>query len=164
MRRSGRPDREPSNATPSKPRTTDSRAEPVRDENGLIVDEYSDETFAHETGADALDRRASLVSDDRLELAEQTDGIEEIDDAAAEQDGDSEYEGSPRRGIDRITDNILDAHSPDELKERAVGHELPGRAGVTREDVVHGEGLLDSPEDSEPDEDEDEAVRSVRPR
>ena len=146
----------PTEPTPKERKNT----EPQRDAEGLIVDEYSDASFVHESGSDALDRKQRLVSDSRLDDAERTDGIEEIEGVDGNDDHDTVDEGAPRGGTHRsTTSDILDAHSPDELKEGAIGHELHGRAGVTRDDVVHGEGLLDSPDGADNDSDDENDAR-----
>ncbi|WP_309669598.1 hypothetical protein [Gemmatimonas sp.] len=36
--------------------------------------------------------------------------------------------------------------SAEELEDAAIGHELKGAAGVTRDDEVHGERMFDSPD------------------
>ncbi len=41
------------------------------------------------------------------------------------------------------------------VEDAAIGHGLRGRGAVTRDDEVHGEALLDSPDDVEDDDDED---------
>ena len=161
MRRPIRPEgKKPMPSTEPAPKDR-KNTEPQRDAEGLIVDEYSDASFVPEAGSDALDRKENLVSDERLEDAENTDGIEEIEDIDGDEDRDTVDEGAPRGGTHRsTTSDILEAHSPDELKERAIGHELHGRAGVTRDNVVHGEGLLDSPDGPDNDsEDEKDARR-----
>ena len=52
----------------------------LRDANGLLIDEYVDESIRHEPGSDALDNPTALTDDQILdEVADARDGIEEID-------------------------------------------------------------------------------------
>ncbi len=107
----------------------------VRDDEGLIVDEYTAEAFDDPDAIDALDLPRALTSDARLDNVEDTgDGIEEISLADVR--------------ADDVADMGLGAepHSPEDLERAAIGRELRGRKGVTRDDEVHGERLLDRPE------------------
>ncbi len=101
----------------------------IRDEDGLVVDEYSDEDFAEDEAIDALDVPRALQDDDVLiDVSEDSDGIEEVELSRSPAD-DAEM------GLG------AEPHTADEL-ERA----LRGPAGVTRDDEVHGERLLDDPD------------------
>lgn len=93
-------------------------ADVVRDADGLVVDEYSDEALERDVGMDALDQRGAL---------DVTDVLDEVAD-----DADMGLGAEPR--------------SAEELEDAAIGHELKGAAGVTRDDEVHGERMFDSPD------------------
>ncbi|WP_411279031.1 hypothetical protein [Gemmatimonas sp.] len=112
-------------------------ADVVRDADGLVVDEYSDETFTSAVDMDALDRPRMLGDTDALaEVADDSDGITERDLSVSNHndmgDADMGLGAEPR--------------SAEELEEAAIGHELKGPAAVTRDDDVHGERMFDSPD------------------
>ncbi len=109
----------------------------VRDADGLVVDEYSDDAFTSADGMDALDRPGTLDDMDVLaEVADDGDGIAEI-----------VLSVSHRNDVD---DDDLgvggESMSTEELEDATIGHELKGAAGVTRDDEVHGERMFDSPD------------------
>lgn len=107
----------------------------LRDDDGLIVDEYTSDAFDDPDAIDALDVPRARASDARLDDIEDAgDGIEEVSLADMR--------------ADDVADMGLGAepHSPEELERAAIGRELRGRKGVTRDDEVHGERLLDRPE------------------
>jgi len=112
-------------------------ADVVRDADGLVVDEYSDDTITSAEGMDALDHPGELDDTDVLaEVADDVDGIAEIDLSVSNRsdmgDADMGLGAEPR--------------SAEELEDAAIGHELKGAAGVTRDDEVHGERMFDSPD------------------
>lgn len=107
----------------------------IRDDDGLIVDEYTAEAFDDPDAIDALDLPRGLASDARLDNIEDAgDGIEEVSLADVRADDIAEM------GLG------AEPHSPEDLERAAIGRELRGRKGVTRDDEVHGERLLDRPE------------------
>ncbi len=125
-------------------------ADVVRDADGLVVDEYSDEDFVSAEHMDALDQAISIDSTDVLDdVADGGDGITELKPADA-----VKHDGAD-------ADMLLGAESlsVDELEDAAIGHELKGPAGVTRDDEVHGERMFDSPDGEgrqSPDDEQDE--------
>jgi hypothetical protein len=108
----------------------------VRDEDGLLVDEYTAEAFDDPDAVDALDVADGHAPESLLDdVADIGGGIEEIALAdVAVHDDDAEM------GLG------AEPHTPEELEDAAIGHALRGRRGVTRDDEVHGERLLDRPE------------------
>ncbi len=111
-------------------------ADVVHDANGLVVDEYSDDTFDTSDDVDALDRRGALENADVLSVVtDDDDGITEIDLSELKTD-----DGHADMGLG------AEPRSADELDDAAIGHELKGAAGVTRDDEVHGERMFDSPD------------------
>ena len=138
--------------------------EPQRDQNdpsdtdeGLLNDEYSDPSLEGVDRLDALDVPMALrdvrVLDD---IANYTDGIEEIDVFGADNMMDTIDTGARHRSNDDADMGLgSEPRSADELEEAAIGHALRGRGGHTRDDEVHGEALFDSPDEEEDDEDED---------
>lgn len=113
-------------------RASDIGGEEIRDDDGLLVDEYTSEAFDDPEALDALDVPRALVDESVLdEVADAGDGVREVDpsQAAPPEEGDMGLGAEP--------------HSPDELADAALGHELRGRRAVTRDDEVHGERLLD---------------------
>jgi len=133
---------EESDGQPAVPPATPAQdADVVRDADGLVVDEYSDDTFISADDMDALDRPRTLDDTDALaEVPDEGDGITEIDLSGSNQndmgDADMGLGAEPR--------------SAEELEEAAIGHELRGPAGVTRDDEVHGERMFDSPDATPP--------------
>ena len=125
-------------------------ADVVRDADGLVVDEYSDADFVSAEHMDALDQAISIDSTDVLDdVADAGDGITEIKPAEAMKNDGADAE------------MLLGAESlsVDELEDAAIGHELKGPAGVTRDDEVHGERMFDSPDGKgrqTPDDEQDE--------
>ena len=106
--------------------------EEIRDDEGLLVDEYTSEAFGDPDALDALDVPRALVDEAVLDdVADAGGGIDEVDPTAGslEEEGDMGLGAEPR--------------SPEELADAAIGRELRGRRGVTRDDEVHGEHLLD---------------------
>jgi len=109
----------------------------VRDADGLVVDEYSDETISTAHGMDALDDPDALDDVEVLaEVADDVDSIAGVDLPSPHRndmgDADMGFRAEPR--------------SAEELEDAAIGHELKGAAGVTRDDQVHGERMFDSPD------------------
>ncbi|WP_373059126.1 hypothetical protein [Gemmatimonas sp.] len=129
---------DPAHAKPPVPSAMPAQdADVVRDVDGLVVDEYSDDTITSAEGMDVLDRPGELDDTDVLaEVADDVDGIAEIDLSTSNRtdmgDADMGLGAEPR--------------SAEELEDAAIGHELKGAAGVTRDDAVHGERMFDSPD------------------
>ena len=124
-------------------------AVPSNDDPGLINDEYSDDSLeVHEL--DALDvpgalRDASVLN----EMADDSDGIEELDVLLAESagsriTGDNGHNGGPD---DAEMGLGAEPHTPEELADAAIGHELRGRRAVTRDGELHGEAMFDRPDE-----------------
>jgi hypothetical protein len=105
----------------------------IRDDDGLLVDEYTSEAFGDPDALDALDVPRALVDESVLEDVPDTGGgMNEVDPAAAsldEEEGDMGLGAEPR--------------STEELADAAIGRELRGKRAVTRDDEEHGEHLLD---------------------
>jgi hypothetical protein len=121
------------------------------DEAGLINDEYTDDAL-DVPELDALDVPAALVGEDVLADVADTggDGIEEIDILPVSGLGMDTIDTGDRRPVVDEADMGLGAEprSPEEMEEAAIGHALRGKAAVTRDDELHGELLLDAPDDT----------------
>jgi hypothetical protein len=109
--------------------------EEMRDDDGLLVDEYSSEAFDDPDALDVMDVPRALVDESVLnELPDTGSGLNEVDPhsaiLSADDEGDMGLGAEPR--------------SPEELADAAIGRELRGRRGVTRDDELHGDRLLDS--------------------
>lgn len=127
----------PSKTPPSSASQPAQDGEVVRDADGLVIDEYSDASFVSEGHMDALDRTDALDDSAILaDVADDTDGIAEMEivDQIAKDGADADM------GLG------VEALSADDLEDAAIGHELKGAAGVTRDDEVHGERMFDSPD------------------
>jgi hypothetical protein len=118
----------------------------VHDEDGLVVDEYTSEAFDDPDDLDAMDVPAALVNESVLdEIADDADGIEEVDVAAGGAPMDTVDTGARRPANDDADMGFgAEPRSPEELERAAIGGALKGKAGVTRDDEVHGERLLDA--------------------
>lgn len=126
------------------------RREESRDEDGLLNDEYSDESLEDSGGLDAMDVPLALRSDSVLaDVADDVDGIEELD-LLPLYDERNTADGGVRMRDDAEMGLGAEPHSAEELEDAAIGRELRGRAAHTRDDEVHGERLFDSPDS--PDE------------
>lgn len=109
----------------------------LRDDEGLLVDEYTSEAFANPDDLDALDVPAALEPESVLDdVADDSDGIEEVE-LLAPEDADAEM------GLG------AEPHTPEDLERAAIGRALRGPAGMTRDDEVHGERLLDAPDEED---------------
>lgn len=126
----------------------------IRDEDGLVVDEYSDETFEEPESVDALDVPRALREEGVLiDVSEEGDGIEETEIFDAVSSADTIDTGARRPPDDDAEMGLgAEPHSADELERAAIGRALRGPAGVTRDDEVHGERLLDDPNRVDEDE------------
>lgn len=111
-------------------------ADVVRDADGLVVDEYSDDTFKSDDDMDALDQPRLEDTEALAEVADDVDGIAEI----------NVSESNRNDAVDADMGLGAEPRSADELEDAAIGHELKGAAGVTRDDEVHGERMFDSPD------------------
>lgn len=128
-------------------------------EDGLINDEYTDPALENSHELDALDVPSALRDESVLDgVADTSDGIEEIDLEPGGDLMDTIDTGARHRSVDDEGDMGFggEPRTIEELEDAAIGHALRGRAGVTRDDEVHGEALFDSPDDVEEDDDEDE--------
>jgi hypothetical protein len=127
----------------------------IRDDEGHVVDEYTSDTFDDPDDLDALDVPAALLDESVLaDIADEADGIEEVELAPGGAPMDT-IDGGVRRVVSDDADMGLGAEprSAEELEQAAIGDALRGRAGVTRDDDVHGARLLDSPEAAAADDD-----------
>jgi hypothetical protein len=111
-------------------------ADVVRDADGLVVDEYSDASFSSDDDMDALDRPRLEDADALAEVADDADGIAEL----------NVPESNRNDAVDADMGLGAEPRSVDELEDAVIGHELKGAAGVTRDDEVHGERMFDSPD------------------
>ncbi len=136
---------------PNTARNDDGGDGEMRDEEGLLIDEYSDPSLEDAGGIDALDIPSALVSDAVLiDEPVQHDGIVSLDRAAYDGVGSSPKTSSPeeqRADSDQSADEP-EPRSVDELAQSSIGTALRGRKGVTRDDELHGERMLDSPDES----------------
>jgi hypothetical protein len=133
-KRSARPDDEPS-------------------DEGIIHDEYTDPELDDVHELDALDVPGALVDEGILdEMADDADGIEELDVLPVSGRIMDTVDTGARMGARRAANDEADMgfgaepRSPEELEDASIGHELRGRGAVTRDDELHGELLLDSPD------------------
>lgn len=111
-------------------------ADVVRDAEGLVVDEYSDDSLSSDDDMDALDRPRLDDAEALAELADDTDGIAELN--VPELNRNDAADADMGMGVE--------SRSVDELEDAVIGHELRGAAAVTRDDEVHGERMFDSPD------------------
>lgn len=108
----------------------------VHDDDGLVVDEYTSDAFDDPDAIDAMDLADARAPETVLnDVADTGDGITEI--ALADM---------PLKDDDAEMGLGAEPHTPEELERAALGRELRGRRGVTRDDEVHGARLLDRPE------------------
>lgn len=121
--------------------------EEIRDDDGLLVDEYTSEAYDDPDALDAMDVPRALEDESVLEeIADDDDlnGIVEVDLLMGGEATDRVDGGSRRAAIDEADMGLgAEPHTPEELADAAIGRALRGPAGVTRDDEVHGEGLLD---------------------
>ena len=139
---------------PRSPRDDEPRNEPsvmtegpdgqLYDADGLLVDEYSDESLDDDPSLDALDVPAAIVDDAILDdAADVGDGIQEI--AAVEADAEElNLDGVLRDGDPAAEDEINEAHSVEDLERATVGHATRLTDGP--DGPAHGERFLDSPD------------------
>ncbi|HYW30439.1 MAG TPA: hypothetical protein VE869_02950 [Gemmatimonas sp.] len=135
------------------------QADDLPSEDELIHDEYTDPALENVHELDALDVPSALRDESVLEgVADSADGIESIDLAPSGDQMDTIDTGARHRSIDDEGDMGFggEPRTIEELEAAAIGTELRGRGGRTRDDEVHGEALFDSPDDVDDDEDEDE--------
>jgi hypothetical protein len=143
---------------PPNPEPKRDQDEPSDPDDGLVHDEYTDPSLEGVDRLDALDVPMALrdlnVLDD---VADYTDGIEEVDDHLGGDVMDTVDTGARHRGIPDEGDMGFGAEprTVEELEDASIGSALKGRGAVTRDDEVHGEALLDSPDDDADDDDAD---------
>ena len=130
--------RDPSDDRPPAPPSMPAQdGDVVRDGDGLVVDEYSDASFVSDDDMDVLDRPAALDDQDVLaKVADDADRTSEI----------NRSESSRNDDVDADMGLGAEPRSPEELEDAAIGHELKGVAGVTRDGEVHGMRMFDSPD------------------
>jgi len=108
--------------------------EEIRDDDGLRVDEYTSDAYDDPEALDALDVPRALTDESVLtDVADPGSQLVEIDPDGSSSPTDDEA----KMGLG------AEPRSPEELADAAIGRELRGRRGVTRDGEVHGEGLLD---------------------
>ena len=107
------------------------------------IDEYIDDKYDVRE-LDALDVPYALRSERVLDdVADTTDGIEEIDVLSAS-DEETVDTGMRRHARDEANMGLgAEAHSAEELEDAALGDAIPGRRGITRDDELHGSAFLD---------------------
>lgn len=122
--------------------------EEIRDDEGLLVDEYTSEAYDDPEALDALDVPMALDDESVLDqIADGGDGIEEVELSAGGAAMDTVDTGARRPPIDMADMGLgAEPRTPEELADAAIGHELRGRGAVTRDDELHGERLLDAPD------------------
>lgn len=124
--------------------------EEIRDDEGLLVDEYTSEAYDDPDALDVLDVPMALDDESVLDQVPDTgDGIEEVEPASCETVDTVDTGARKRPGDDADMGFGAEPRSTDELADAAIGRELRGRASVTRDDEVHGERLLDAPDEEE---------------
>jgi len=134
-RKAGQPEDLPNKANQKREDELSDR--PVR------LDEYIDDKYDVRE-LDALDVPYALRSDAVLDdVADASDGIEEVD-VLSSHDEETVDSGVRRHSRDDANMGLgAEPHSAEELDEAALGDALPGRRGVTRDNEIHGRGLLD---------------------
>ncbi|MES2522802.1 MAG: hypothetical protein V4617_08910 [Gemmatimonadota bacterium] len=146
-------------ATPAPRPESEDRPSDLPSDEGIIHDEYTDPALENVHELDALDVPAALRDESVLDgVADGGDGIEEVDLEPGGDPMDTIDTGARHRSVDDEGDMGFggEPRTIEELEDAAIGHGLRGRGAVTRDDEVHGEALLDSPDDvDEDDEDED---------
>lgn len=122
---------------PREPRNPNRKPESaeIRDSDGLLVDEYSDESLVDPDAIDALDLADSLESDTILDrVAAGGDGIVEVDpdadseEAVVDSLGDEGYAG--RRNATEIGIGA-ELRSTDDLERAAIGRRASTRRPST---------------------------------
>ncbi len=134
--------------SPDEETTTDPSTGEVRDADGLLVDEYSDDSLAHQPSQDALDLPNALVSEAMIaELSDASDGIAARDVRRRVDVMDTVDSGARQTPTDDGEMGLgAEPHSAEDLERASIGRALRGAAGVTREGEPHGERLFDSPD------------------
>lgn len=134
--------------SPDEETTTDPSTGEVRDADGLLVDEYSDDSLAHQPSQDALDLPNALVSEAMIaELSDASDGIAARDVRRRVDVMDTVDSGARQTPTDDGEMGLgAEPHSAEDLERASIGRALKGAAGVTREGEPHGERLFDSPD------------------
>ena len=132
---------------PSVSQPIDASTGEVHDADGLLIDAYSDDTFQAQDTIDALDVPLALSSERLLEdVSDDTDGTSEIDAPVRSALMDTVDTGARQRPSDDGEMGLgAEPHPADDLQRASIAGALKGRAGVTRDDEVHGERLFDSP-------------------
>ena len=134
--------------SPDEETTTDPSTGEVRDADGLLVDEYSDDSLAHQPSQDALDLPNALVSEAMIaELSDASDGIAARDVRRRVDVMDTVDSGARQTPTDDGEMGLgAEPHSAEDLERASIGRALKGAAGVTRDGEPHGERLFDSPD------------------
>ena len=134
--------------SPDDETTTDPSTGKVRDADGLLVDEYSDDSLAHQPSQDALDLPNALVSEAMIaELSDASDGIAARDVRRRVDVMDTVDSGARQTPTDDGEMGLgAEPHSAEDLERASIGRALKGAAGVTRDGEPHGERLFDSPD------------------
>lgn len=122
----------------------DYEAGELRDADGLLIDEYSDDTLATPSGNDALDDPTVLTNDRFLDtVADDVDGIAEMDLVNSREAALGD--GARRVRKDQGTrDESREPHSADDLQRVTVGKKSRRHPQVDAEGP-HGEALFDDP-------------------
>lgn len=125
----------------------------VHDADGLLVDEYSSDTFVDPEHIDALDGPRAHPSDAALEqLMNDGTGIDAFEVPSEDETMETIDSGARR---DPTMDGEMglgaEPHTPEELEQAAIGDALRGRRAVTRDGEAHGEFLMDSPDGPPPE-------------
>ena len=127
-------------------------------DDGIIHDEYTDESLEGVDRLDALDVPSALRDESLLaDVADSGDGIEEIDVdpiAGGMMDTiDTGARSDHHVAVDEAEMGLgAEPRSIEELEEASIGSALRGRGAVMRDDEVHGEALFDSPDDVDDDD------------
>lgn len=129
--------------------STDAATGEVRDADGLLVDEYSDESLDDNDSLDALDVTSVVLDETALAgLSSQADGTSERESGVGQVVVDTVDTGARSEGTDDGEVAIgAEVSSVDELARLSIGQRRDGELRGTREGERHGEQLLDSPDD-----------------
>ena len=136
---------------PQRPKLERDSSDSPDTDDGLINDEYTDPSFEEVDELDALDVPSALLDERVLEdVADDSYGIEEVDVQSVDNMMDTIDTGARRStGDDADMGLGAEPHTADELQDAAIGHALRGPGAVTRDDELHGDRFLDSPDDEE---------------
>jgi len=116
------------------------------DADGLLIDEYSDESLEQDPSLDALEVPAAVDDEAAFDVsADVAGGIEEIAAAEASAETELNLDGVVSAALDTPSEDEIDeAHSVEDLERATVGRATRLTDGP--DGTAHGERFLDSPD------------------